>query len=88
MKIIVYKFIFRYIIELRYKNHHKKGGEYKMKNKSPKVKEIKKEEVKINKQVEVNKLLKEYKTLTKVSFGRGRQIRRRLRRLGYYLSKQ
>uniref|UniRef100_A0A6M3KF47 Uncharacterized protein n=1 Tax=viral metagenome TaxID=1070528 RepID=A0A6M3KF47_9ZZZZ len=40
-----------------------------------------------NNKVEINKLLEEYKTLTKVSFGRGRQIRRRLRRLGYYLSK-
>jgi hypothetical protein len=40
-----------------------------------------------DKQNEVKKLLVEYKKLVKVSFGRGRQIRRRLRRLGYYLSK-
>ena len=39
------------------------------------------------KQKEVKVLLAEYKKLVKVSFGRGRQIRRRLRRLGYYLSK-
>jgi hypothetical protein len=56
---------------------------------------VKKEKIKTSKiiltsedkQKEIKKLLAEYKLLAKVSFGRGRQIRRRLRRLGYYLSK-
>jgi len=52
-----------------------------------KIKIQKTEEVGVSKQNEIKKLLAEHKTLTKVSFGRGRQIRRRLRRLGYYLSK-
>lgn len=42
----------------------------------------------INKEVEIKNMLKRYNELEKKSFGEGRRIRRKLRRLGYYLSKQ
>lgn len=63
------------------------------------VKEVVKEEVKSkeNKKKEIGSkqqdkkeielLLKEYKELNKKTLPEGRRIRRRLRRLGYYLSK-